>query len=263
MGFISVRNAIPPPVVTPPQIDGSPTSSTHTVATQQSTVTAQSQMTTHTAQSQMSQENSDVFPVSENEVVMDLIRQAKDLSRPSLRRKAMCELQERGLYFPDNRGGRTQTLIPPGSQRSHQQSYATSSSPQSRLPDDQWRRNAPCSSGSRLPSGRLFKAAPPGMNLPAQNSPVPIAMDTPRSISSRVSWMSDSASRVSHITDCAALWYRAMGGSVLSGQSPLSSAVSSSWIRLEGTSNLTQHGELYQSEAASDTEEDEMTLICS
>ena len=82
-------------------------SSTHTVATQQSATAAQSQMTTHTVQSQMSQNAPDVFPVSESDVVMDLVRQAKDLPRPSLRRKALCELQERGLYFPGNLRGRS------------------------------------------------------------------------------------------------------------------------------------------------------------
>ena len=182
-------------------MDGSPVSSTHSAQTNQTCATARSQITTHTAQSQSSQEAPDVFPVSENEVVMDLIRQAKDLSRPSLRRKALCELQDRGLYFPDNRMGRSQTLIPPGKGRSYQQPQETSSSSSSRLPDDRLYRNAPSPVGARLPSRRLFKAAPPGINASAQNSPFPIAINTPRSTSSRVSWMSDSASRVSRITD--------------------------------------------------------------
>ena len=150
---------------------------------------------TQTAQTQLSAESSDVFPVSEQDVVLDLIRQAKDLSRPSLRRKALDELQERGLYYPDNRMGRTQTLLPPGKKTQPQQPAEISSS-----------------SSSRLPSDRLFKAAPPGATSPAQSGPFQVAMDTPRSTSSRISLMSDSASRVSHITDCAALRYRAMGG---------------------------------------------------
>ena len=157
-----MANAISPPVITPPQMDGSPMSSTHSAQTHQSSTTAQSQMTTHTAQSQFGQEAPGVFPVSENDVVMDLVRQAEDLSRPSLRRKALCELQERGLYFPDNRLGLSQTLIPPGKGRSYQQPQETSSSSSSRLPDDRLYRNAPSPVGVHLSSRRLFKAAPPG-----------------------------------------------------------------------------------------------------
>ena len=247
-----MADGTPPPVVTPPPNEGSPVSSKHSAQTHHSTVTAQSHMT---VQSEQNQEDPDVFPVSENEVVQDLIRQAKDLSRPSLRRKALCELQERGLYFPDNRMGRTAMLVPPGKGRSV---HETSSSSQSRSNDDRLVQKAPSPVGVRLMKPR-FKA-PPSCLTAVPMSPFPIAIDTPRSTSSRISWMSDSASKVSHVTDCAALWYRAMGGSVLSGQSPLSSVVSSSWVRLQGQSSVAHTGEAESLGSLSDVDEDDMAV---
>ena len=135
----------------------------------------------------------------EDDVIQDLIRSAEDFSIPSIRSKALLELDGRGIPTPDNRGCRSRALLGPA-----------------RRPPRIPREKAPAP---------LVRILPLGQSPPIQSGPKHIAIGTSRSTSSRISLMSGSA-RVSNISDCAASRYRATGRPSVSNEPPLSAAPS-------------------------------------
>ena len=165
----------------------------------------------HRAAPTQSEETDFPPPVAQGDAVQTIRHADQDATRPSLSRKALVEFEERGISAP---GYRVRYAAPTAGRSSS--SVATG------------RFSGTPSDAIRLPR--------PISNMVGATS---FSIYTPRSNSSRISYMSDSASRVSRIPDVASKLYREMGGSIFSPSLQAPSVNTASWARRNGHRSAT------------------------